>query len=74
MKTIRINRGTLLSYNEMTDTVLVDNRPNKNWRPVFISEGGSPVLYGFLDLSANVLHDVIGGTTSGIKKSKELSI
>ena len=61
MTELKIKNGLTLSYDDEDKVVLVDGKPSKDWKPVFIPSGDDvPDFYGFLSSKNQILYDIHG--------------
>ena len=62
---LEIKSGVILTYDEDKDRVLVNGKPDRNWKPVFIPSGEDvPDFFGFHDLRTDKVYDVRGDVTN----------
>lgn len=62
MITLKTKNGLTLEYDQEKEIVLVNGKPNKNWKPSFIPSGeDEPDFWGFCDMVYKKVYDVYGG-------------
>lgn len=65
MITLKTKNGLTLEYDQEKEIVLVNGKPNKNWKPSFIPSGeDEPDFFGWVDMTYHKLYDVYGNVSN----------
>lgn len=62
---LKLKTGASLTYDEEKGVVLVDGKPNRDWKPAFVPSGeDEPDFFGFINTLQGKLYDVYGNISN----------